>query len=324
MRRAVFSGEADSYEQITVLPENLRRALSEEAPFLSLRLKRLQGSRDGRAYKAVLSLSDSLDIETVLLKPSLTRWTVCLSTQVGCAVGCTFCATGLMGYKRSLSAEEITDQVLFWKRFLIREALGGRVDNVVYMGMGEPFAAYENVAESLKTLMDQRQFAIGARHISVSTAGIAPKIELFARDFPQVNLALSLHAANDRLREKLVPLNKAYPLAKLAEALRSYLSRTRRKVFLEYVLLRGENDSSEHAAELIAFVRSVGEPALLHVNLIAFNPTETSHRSVSEEEARAFQARLLAAGLKSTVRQNLGRDIDGACGQLIVRGGSGS
>lgn len=287
---------------------------------MSLALKRLQGSRDGRAYKAVLSLSDSLDIETVLLKPSLTRWTVCLSTQVGCAVGCTFCATGLMGLKRSLNAEEITDQVLFWKRFLVREALGGRVDNVVYMGMGEPFAAYESVTESLKTLMDQRQFAIGARHISVSTAGLAPKIERFAEDFPQVNLALSLHAANDRLREKLVPLNKAYPLAKLADALRSYLSRTRRKVFLEYVLLRGENDSPAHADELIAFVRSVGKPALLHVNLIAFNPTETSHRSVSEEEARAFQARLLAAGLKSTVRQNLGRDIDGACGQLIARG----
>lgn len=285
----------------------------------SVALKLLKTSRDGRAYKAVLSLADAKDIETVLLRPSLRRWTVCLSTQVGCAVGCTFCATGLMGLKRSLSAEEITDQVLFWRRFMLREGLPGQVDNVVYMGMGEPFAAYESVAESLRILMDQKQFGLGARRISVSTAGLAPKIERFASDFPQVNLALSLHAANDALRDNLVPLNKTYSLSHLAASLKTYLSLTRRKVFLEYVLLLGENDSPENAAELAAYVKSIGEPALLHVNLIAYNPTATSHRSVSEEQAREFQARLLAAGLKSTVRQNLGRDIDGACGQLIVR-----
>lgn len=318
VRRAVFVDAVASYAEATTLPVSLCAALEEAAPLLSLRPREVRVSADGRCRKALLELSDGRLIETVLLRPSPRRWTTCLSSQVGCALRCTFCATGLMGLGRDLTPEEITDQVLFWRQTMRREGLAGVPDNVVYMGMGEPFAAYESVALSLKALMDQRQFAIGARHISVSTAGIAPKIESFGRDFPQVNLALSLHAAEDRLRARLVPLNKAYPLARLAQALKVYLVLSSRKVFLEYVLLRGDNDRPADAERLIEYVKSIGPRERLHVNLIVFNPTDTPHEPSSEAEAWAFHARLRSAGLAATVRQNLGRDIQGACGQLVV------
>lgn len=318
VRRAVFGESVASYEEIGVLPAGLRKDLSAKAPLLSGKPVRVEVSRDGRAHKALLELSDGKIIETVLLRPSESRWTTCISCQVGCAIGCTFCATGLMGLSRSLAVEEITDQVLFWRQYMRENGLPGRLDNVVYMGMGEPFSCYDGVAESLKALMDQKQFGIGARHISVSTSGLAPQIERFAEDFPQVNLALSLHAADDGLRTRLVPVNKAYPLAKLSAALKGYLEKTSRKVFLEYVLLRGENDRAEDAQRLVEFVRRTGPLELLHVNLIIFNQTETPHQATGEQNARRFQDLLLAAGIKATVRQNLGRDIQGACGQLIV------
>ncbi|MDE1975637.1 MAG: 23S rRNA (adenine(2503)-C(2))-methyltransferase RlmN [Elusimicrobia bacterium] len=322
LRQAVFREAQDSYEAMTTLPEELRRTLAAEAPLLCLSPALVRASADGLCRKALLRLRDGLKIETVLLRPSPRRWTVCISSQAGCAVACTFCATGLMGLSRNLSAEEISDQVLFWKQFTRREKIAGGgtgPDNVVYMGMGEPFANYEPVARSLRALMDQAQFGLGARHISVSTSGIAPKIERFAEDFPQVNLALSLHAAEDELRTRLVPMNKAYPLESLAASLRVYLERTGRKVFVEYVLLRGENDSAQDARSLAAYLRSVGSLERLHVNLIAFNQTDTPHQAPPEAEARRFQALLRRCGIPTTLRRNLGQDIDGACGQLLAK-----
>lgn len=318
VRRAVFAESVSSYEEIGVLPAGLRKDLSAKAPILSETNVRVDVSGDRRAHKALMKLADGKIVETVLLRPSETRWTTCISSQVGCAIGCTFCATGLMGLDRSLTPEEITDQVLFWRQYMKRNGLEGRIDNVVYMGMGEPFACYEQVSASLRTLLDQKQFGIGARHISVSTSGLAPQIERFADDFPQVNLALSLHAAEDGLRTRLVPVNKAFNLARLSQSLKTYMSKTSRKVFLEYVLLRGENDRPEDAAHLIEWINATGPLELLHVNLIVFNQTDTPHEASSEDNARSFQKRLLDAGIKATVRQNLGRDIQGACGQLIV------
>ncbi len=318
VRQAVFGQAIASYEDIKVLPAEIRRSLAEKLPLLNLTLRKVQVSGDGRAHKALLDLHDGRTVETVLLRPSPTRWTTCISSQVGCAVACTFCATGLMGLVRNLIPEEITDQVLFWRQYMAKNNLPGRVDNVVYMGMGEPFACYEQVAASLKILTDQKLFGIGARHISVSTSGVAPKIEAFGRDFPQINLAISLHAATDALRTRLVPMNKAYNLKALAEALKGYVSSTRRKIFFEYVLLKDENDRCEDADALVAWLATVGSKELLHINLIVFNQTDTPHRPTDENDARRFQDRLLAAGYKSTVRQNLGRDIDGACGQLVV------
>lgn len=318
VRQAVFGRSVASWDEIMVLPAETRKALTEKLPLLSIKERRVDVSSDGRAHKALFDLVDGSVVETVLLRPSETRWTTCISSQVGCAVACTFCATGLMGLTRSLTPEEITDQVLFWRQYMAKKNLPGRLDNVVYMGMGEPFACYEQVSTSLKILMDQKQFAIGARHISVSTSGVAPKIALFGKDFPQVNLAISLHAATDDLRTRLVPMNKAFNLAALAAALKEYIGSTNRKIFFEYVLLKGENDRDQDADALIRWLDAVGPKELLHVNLIVFNQTDTPHKPTDENDAREFQARLLAGGYKSTVRQNLGRDIDGACGQLVV------
>ncbi|MCX5787146.1 MAG: 23S rRNA (adenine(2503)-C(2))-methyltransferase RlmN [Elusimicrobia bacterium] len=315
---AVYKRGAASYAEIKVLPAPLREALAPQAPILSLTERRLLVSKDGRSRKAALALADGLAIETVLLKPKPgPDWTTCISCQAGCAVGCTFCATGLMGLKRSLTPEEIVDQVLFWVQHLKRENMPGRVTNVVFMGMGEPFHCYEIAAESIRQLTDPVRLGLAQRHIAVSTAGLAPGIERFATDFPQVSLALSLHAANDRLRSKLVPVNKVYPLARLAESLRVYLAKTNRRVFLEYVLLAGENDTPGHAGELAAFVRKTGPVHRFHVNLIAWNPTRTSHAAPAAAQARAFKAELEKAGLSVTIRKNLGQDIQGACGQLI-------
>jgi 23S rRNA (adenine(2503)-C(2))-methyltransferase len=318
VRKAVYDQSVSSYDEITVLPADVRAAMAQKAPILSLKERRVDVSSDGRAHKALLDLADGKVVETVLLRPSPTRWTTCISSQVGCAVACTFCATGLMGLTRSLTPEEITDQVLFWRQYMKKNSLEGRLDNVVYMGMGEPFACYEPVAASLRELIDQKRFAIGARHISVSTSGVAPKIVAFGRDFPQVNLALSLHAATDELRSRLVPMNKAYDLAKLADALKIYLQETNRKIFFEYVLLKGENDRASDAAALSRWLKGLGPSSLLHVNLIVFNQTDTPHKPTDENDARRFQELIMAEGFKATVRQNLGRDIDGACGQLVV------
>ncbi|MBI4423780.1 MAG: 23S rRNA (adenine(2503)-C(2))-methyltransferase RlmN [Elusimicrobia bacterium] len=315
---AVYKRGASSYAEITSLPAPLRDALEPAAPILSLTERTALASADRRAVKAALALRDGLAIETVLLKPKPgDAWTVCLSCQAGCAVGCTFCATGLMGLKRSLSAEEIVDQVLFWAQYLRRERVPGRVTNVVYMGMGEPFHCYETVAESIRALADPARLGLAQRHIAVSTSGLAPGIERFADDFPQASLALSLHAGDDELRSRLVPVNKAYPLARLAESLRSYLAKTNRRVFLEYVLLAGENDGPRHADQVVSFAKRVGQPHRLHVNLIVFNPTRTSHAPSAAAQARAFRARLEEGGLSVTIRKNLGQDIQGACGQLI-------
>ena len=316
VRRAVFGHAVASYEEIAVLPLELRRELSRCAPILSLSARAVSVSSDGRARKAALVLLDGKVVESVLLRPSLQRWTTCVSTQVGCAFGCAFCATGKMGFVRDLTAEEITDQVLFWRQHMRREGLAGGLDNVVYMGMGEPLANYEAVSESLKNLIDHRQHAIGARHVSVSTVGIPKGIERFGAEFPQINLAVSLHAAEDELRSRLVPANRAFPLAELARALERYLASSSRKVLLEYALLAGINDRERDADALAAFVRRLGRPELFHVNLILYNPTATDFRPASEPEARRFQDRLLAAGLKVTLRQSLGVDIQGACGQL--------
>lgn len=318
IRRAIFDEAVSSYQDIKVLPAELRENLKATGPILSMQLHRVDVSGDRRAYKALLTLTDGKIIETVLLKPTPTRWTACISTQVGCAIGCTFCATGLMGLSRNLSPEEITDQVLFWRQYMRLEHREGRLNNVVYMGMGEPFATYENTAESLRHLMDQKQFGIGARHISVSTSGLAPQIERFGAEFPQVNLALSLHSANDALRTKLVPINKAYPLARLTQAIKKYHSLAKRKVFLEYVLLKGENDTLEDAAKLIGWVKATGPLNLLHVNLILFNKTQTPHEATQASNAQRFWSRIQESGIQVTMRQNLGRDIEGACGQLVV------
>ncbi len=318
---AVFKRGVTSYLEIGALPKELREALAARGPVLSFEAEDVKSSKSGDAQKAVLRLPDGQRVETVLMSPKPEHWTVCVSSQVGCALACTFCATGLMGFTRNLTDEEISDQVLFWRQRAAR-GLGGSPSNVVYMGMGEPLLNWPQVLASIRALTDPRQLGLGRRHISISTAGIAPGIETLAEELPQVNLALSLHAATDEERVKLVPLNRAYPLDRLRDALKAYLKRTNRKIFIEYTLLRGENDSAEHAWRLARFLRSVGPPSLLHVNLIVWNPTDTPHHASRAEDARRFKAALEAEGMPATIRKNLGQDIEGACGQLVVRTGN--
>lgn len=315
--RAVFAEGASSFAEVATLPAGLRERLRSVA-VLCLSPEEVKVSGDAQARKASLRLADGKRIETVLLEPRPGSRTVCVSTQAGCALGCSFCATGLMGFERDLTDEEITDQVLFWRQLLRREQ-AGRIANVVYMGMGEPFLNLKNVFASLRRLTDPGLFGIGDRRISVSTAGVVGGLEAIAREFPQVNLALSLHAATHELRRRLVPLEKAYPLRRLSRALRDYFKALRRKVFLEVVLLRGENDRPEDAEALARFVRCSGPRGLLHVNLIAWNPAGTPHAPSRPEAVRRFAGVLRAAGVPVTFRRSLGADIAGACGQLAAR-----
>lgn len=316
LRQAFFSEHCRDFAQISTLAKDLRERLAQQHPVLSFQVDRLLVSRDRRACKALLRFPDGQTVETVLLNPAVGHWSCCISCQAGCALRCSFCATGQGGFHRQLTAEEISDQVLFWRQYLHAEKLADRLNNVVYMGMGEPLANREAVYASLDELMNPATFALGARKLSVSTAGLAPHIPEFGQRFPQVNLAISLHAANDSLRSALMPINKTYPLAVLRQAISDYQQLTRRKIFIEYVLLAGENDRPAQADELADYLRGVRTPGLVHVNLIGYNPTATTPRAPGPAAARQFQARLEERGIHVTLRQSLGQDIAGACGQL--------
>ena len=312
--KAIFNEGVRSFAEISTLPGALRERLGAQ-PTLSFTAETVKVSSDGLARKAALKLRDGKRIETVLLNPKPGLWSACISSQVGCALKCSFCATGLMGFTRNLTAEEITDQVLFWRQQIRQDKLPP-LDNVIYMGMGEPFLNREEVFKSLRSLTDPELFGIGDRHLAVSTAGIAPGIEVFGKEFPQVHFALSLHAADDRLRARLVPINKSYPLRRLQEALAEYFKTSHRRVFIEYVLLAGENDRPEDAEALIRFIQETSP--LLHVNLIVWNPTRTPHKPSAPPSAKRFSNLLKRAGVSVTFRKNLGQDIEGACGQLVL------
>ncbi|MFA5140648.1 MAG: 23S rRNA (adenine(2503)-C(2))-methyltransferase RlmN [Elusimicrobiota bacterium] len=315
--RAVFKEGASSYAEISCLPSALRARLASSVPILSLASRRVLVSSDGSARKALFSLRDGERIESVLLKPRPGgEWCACVSCQAGCAIGCAICATGRLGLRRSLAAEEISDQALFWRQHLAAERLGGRLSRVVYMGMGEPFHCWEAVRESLRALLDPDRFGLAARHVSVSTSGIVPGIQRFIQEFPQVNLAVSLHAASNAKRDALVPINRAYPLDALAQALREAVERTRRKVFLEYALIEGLNDGPADARDLAGFVGLCGGRGLIHVNLIPLNPAGGPYQPSPPAVLRSFRDLLRRMRVSVTIRKSLGADIRGACGQL--------
>lgn len=301
---------AADYDEITSLPAALRRELAARLPLVSLREVLTQTSRGAR--KALFATADGHQVEAVLMKHAR-RATVCVSTQVGCAVGCVFCASGRLGLKRSLSAEEMVDQVLHFARVLRAERR--MVTNVVFMGMGEPFHNYEQTLRACRLLNDGDGFGLAARAISVSTAGVVPGIDRFAREPLQLNLAVSLHAATDELRDRLVPLNRSYPLDDVFAACRRYVDRTRRKLFFEYVVLAGVNDTVEQAAALAPRLRR----PLYHLNLIAYNETGGRFARPGEERLAAFRRAVESAGVSCTVRRSPGGEIEAACGQLALR-----
>ena len=301
-----------SVDEVTTWPAELRAAARERGiVFSAIEPMVVQRSKDEQTTKGLFRLRDGKEVEAVLMEHRGARTTLCISSQAGCAFACAFCATGQAGFSRNLSAGEIFDQAWFFARRLAAE--GKRITNVVFMGMGEPFHNYEAVMEAVALLNDPHGFGLGHRHITISTVGLADVIERFTEERLQVNLAISLHAPNDALRSRIMPVNRKFPLAVLMEACERYVEATHRKVFFEYVMLAGVNDEPAHAHELVALLRG----PLYHVNLIPYNSTpDAPYQATPDARIWEFAGVLEASGLPVTVRQNMGRDIAAACGQL--------
>jgi 23S rRNA (adenine2503-C2)-methyltransferase len=294
-------------EEVTSLPKEVRRRLADALP-PALRLVTESVSADGLTIKWLWATPDSAAVETVLMiYPD--RATVCVSSQAGCAMGCSFCATGQAGFRRNLSAGEILEQVAAARR----RAEPRRLSNIVFMGMGEPLANYDRVWAAVTRI--SADMGISARHITISTVGVVPGIRRLWREALPVNLAVSLHAANDQLRSRLVPLNKRYPIAELKEACRQYLTAKGRRLSFEWALIQDTNDRLSDATELAAIAIPLGA----HVNLIPLNPTPGYPvRGSDARGVRRFRDELLRLGVNATVRRNRGTDIDAACGQLAA------
>jgi adenine C2-methylase RlmN of 23S rRNA A2503 and tRNA A37 len=318
-----------AFSEISTVPLDLRKKMEEKIKILSFDVEKVLVARDKQSVKALFRLIDGSLMESVLISPKPNNWSVCISCQVGCAMGCRFCATGKMGFKRNLTAEEITDQVLFWRQYLEQQAkVDGQqvkrknvcpmphINDVVYMGMGEPFLNWNQVAESIKILTDNKLFGFGSRSLSVSTCGIAEGIEKMAQKFPQVNLAVSLHFAGDEKRNQNMPVNKKNNLESIKNALKKYFYVTKRKVFLEYIMLENINDTKKDAKMLADYIRSIGSSHLLHVNLIRYNMTSENFKPSSKNKTHLFKNELLKMGIGVTIRKSLGEEIQGACGQL--------
>lgn len=309
--RWVYQELAADFSEMTDLPRALRERLQAEAVIYTAEAVAEDVSKDALTRKRLLKLADGRSIETVLMLYRERR-TVCVSTQVGCALGCAFCATGEMGFTRNLAAGEIVEQVLHFGRWL-RSAGEGQVTNVVFMGMGEPLANYDALWKAIRILHDPHLFALSARRMTVSTAGVAPRILTFAREGLPVGLAVSLNAADDQLRNRLMPINRRYPLAELLDAARQYTEITHRRITFEYALLDGVNDGMVDARRLAHLLRGM----LCHVNLIPVNPVPgTDCRPSPRERAVAFKAELDRLHIPSTIRLGRGTDIRAACGQL--------
>ncbi len=308
----VYRRLATSAEELTDLPKELRQRLQEHVLFQSLQPIAEAASHDGHTEKALFRLRDGNQVEAVLMRYKR-RNTACISTQAGCAMGCVFCATGLMGFLRNLTAGEIIEQVLYYARRLRQQ--GSRLTNVVMMGMGEPFHNYQATMEAIDRLNHREGLNLSARRFTVSTVGLTPMIDRFAEERRQVNLAVSLHAASDELRNQLIPINRRHPLDALLEACRRYVERTGRRVTFEWALIRDVNDGEDQAKMLARRLKGI----LCHVNLIPLNPTKGYPGEASpRQRAEAFRKVLEAHAIPCTIRVRRGIDIQAGCGQLAT------
>ncbi len=305
---AIFQNLLSDWEEATNIPRSLRVKLNRECP-LTINA-RIREEADRNTIKSAITLADGAVIETVLLRHRAGRDTVCLSTQAGCALACRFCVTGQSGLRRDLTAEEMVEQVIFFARLLKEE--GRRVSNVVFMGMGEPFLNYEETLQAAHII--NRRLGIGARRISISTAGIPAGIRRLAEEDFQVNLALSLHAPREELRSRLMPVNRRHPLKAVMEAVADYLDRTGRRVMIEYLLLDGVNDTPRDARETARLLKK-SLRRLFWVNLISYNPGG-DFRPSPPDKVQAFQKILEEEGITVVCRYRFGREIQAACGQL--------
>jgi 23S rRNA (adenine2503-C2)-methyltransferase len=302
-------GGADGFEQMTDLPSRLRARLAAAVPFTTLSVQRESRARDG-TVKVLFLTADGRSLEAVLMRYRDGRSSVCLSSQSGCPLTCSFCATGQMRFARNLTASEILDQVLLFTRMEAGEGRRGP-DHAVFMGMGEPLLNLDAVLEACRYLP---QLGISHRRTAISTVGWIPGIRRLTADPMPVRLALSLHAAQDALRSQLMLINDRYPLADVLAACRAYYRRKRRRVFIEYVMLAGVNDAHGQAVALADIL----DPRVFKVNLIPYNPTSSPYRASSPKAIAAFRSELERRGLTVTVRLERGREIDAACGQLAA------
>ncbi|MGH3089642.1 MAG: 23S rRNA (adenine(2503)-C(2))-methyltransferase RlmN [Rubrobacteraceae bacterium] len=306
---ALTSSLARDWSEATNLPKNLREELSEKAPASVMSLSRVSRATDG-TRKYLFHTRDGHAIETVMI-PEKERRTVCVSTQVGCAMACKFCATGLMGIKRNLKVREIAEQVLVAARDVAPE----RVSNVVVMGMGEPFLNYGETIKALRVLNDSGGFNLAARHIAVSTSGLVDKIRRFADEPEQFHLAISLHNPFEDERMEIMPVAARHPVSELMDAARYFVDKTNRKLFFEYTLLAGVNDQPRHVEGLAELL----DHPLYHLNLLRFNWTDTGFSATSKGDAKEFLSYARELGLSATLRPSRGQDIDAACGQLAAK-----
>lgn len=297
---------------ISVLPMDLRARLASDLSFSSIALAQQVTSSDGQTSKFLFDLRGGNQVEAVLMRHRGGRTTACISSQAGCALRCDFCATGQGGFFRNMSALEIFDQVIFVARHARVEEK--TLTNLVFMGMGEPFLNYDAVMDCVALLNDPHGFGLGARRMTISTAGVVPGIERFTAEGIQVNLAISLHAADDELRTRLMPINKKWPIRKLMTAAYQYVEGTKRKIFYEYLMLSDVNDRLEDARRLADLL---GGP-LHHVNLIPYNATDAPYKRSQVGRMRRFSDFLRERGVPTTIRHTMGDDIAAACGQLRV------
>jgi 23S rRNA (adenine2503-C2)-methyltransferase len=295
---------APGYEAMTDLPAALRAQLAEELPFSTLELVREAHAKDG-TIKALFQTHDGRPVEAVLMRYRDGRRSVCVSSQSGCPLTCTFCATGKMKFGRNLTASEILDQVLHFRRI-------EKLDHLVYMGMGEPMMNLDNVLDAARKLPD---LGITHRRTGISTVGWEPGIRKLTESDMPIRLALSLHAPEDTLRSKIMPINDRYSIADVLDACKDFYLRRKRQVFVEYVMLAGVNDSYAQAVQLAELL----DPRIYNLNLIPYNPTDSTYDGSSRGAIDAFRAVLEEHGLRATVRLTRGRDIDAACGQLAAK-----
>ena len=308
----LYRKRVSSFDEMSDLPATLISWLKERYTINALQEIERQVARD-QTTKFLFELQDGASVEAVLMHFHFGK-SLCITSQVGCNMGCTFCASGLLKKQRNLTAGEMVDEVLYVQKEL--DSRGERVDNIVIMGTGEPFDNYDNVINFCAIVNSDHGLAIGARHITISTCGIVPRIDDFAAGHYQYNLAISLHAPNDELRSRLMPVNRAYPLAELMAALKRYSVDNHRRLTFEYILLDGVNDSDETAIQLADLIRGMNA----YVNLIPYNQVdENGYLSVNEKKALHFYDVLMKHGVKATLRSRHGDDIDAACGQLRAK-----
>ncbi len=301
---------AESFEDMTNLSKDLRDKLSEETELGKLKILKVQSSEKDGTRKYLFGLEDGNSIESVFMKYKFGN-TVCISSQAGCRMGCSFCASAINGLQRNLTAGEMADQILS-----IEKDTGEKVGNIVVMGTGEPLDNYENLSRFIENIHEKDGLNIGMRSITVSTCGLVPKMTDIAKDFPQINLAVSLHAPNDSIRNKMMPISKRYPMDELLAACKKHVEATGRRITFEYALVKGINDSDKNAEELAAKLRGVN----CHVNLIPLNRVaETGLYGTDRTDAERFRDILEKRGIQVTIRRELGSDIDAACGQLRLK-----